>query len=199
MVTKFMQSRLITSLVTITSLAIAGGLMTKTKVTAQTSTFVCSTSQGKPATVARSAEGEIPVIIWESDYFSESGYTPEKRCQLVSERFEQYRANGMLKYLTTGVMNQQPVVCVTQTDGGSCGGLLFTLKKESDPNETLRNLLAVRDRAGGPLSETGCDTVYGNRDGKLYVDMDLYLQCVSPEAAPETEPSSPTVPSNDLW
>lgn len=140
-----------------------------TKTTqAQTQTrFICGDWQGTPTTIAQTATGEVPVIKWVSDYFSNSGYTPERRCQEVSLRFQNYHENGMLKFLTTGRLNSQPVVCITESNTGACQGLLFTLKPESNPNQTLVELMGVRVNKSSALNET---------TGRVYINMETYIQ-----------------------
>ena len=92
-------------------------------------------------------------------------WSPEARCQEVSKRFESYHRDGTLNFLTTGRMNRQSVVCVAQSQGGPCSGLLFTLKPGSNPGQTLQKLLDVRHRATGPLNESASARLY--RHGKV--------------------------------
>ncbi len=167
-----MKPQLLTSFLTISTLTAATTLTAIDATVAQTNQkntaqFVCSSSDGVPATVAQTANGEVPIILWSSDYFDSAGHTAESRCQEVSNRFQTYYENGSLKFMTTGRMNRQNVVCVAERENGPCSGLLFTLKPGSDPNETLEKLLARRSQSGGPLNET--------RD-RVYIDMNHYLQ-----------------------
>lgn len=128
--------------------------------------FFCGVCDGVPITFARTAKGYIPVIRWVSEHFSNSGYTPQKRCQEVSARFQTYYNSGTLNYITAGRMNGQPVVCVADSAGGRCTGLLFTLKPGSDANSTVRQLFDIRTRGAGPLEE-----VYA----RIYINMNDYL------------------------
>ncbi|MEL4895696.1 COP23 domain-containing protein [Crocosphaera sp. Alani8] len=129
--------------------------------------FTCRNWQGVPTTLAETSDlSTVPVLMWESDYFSNSGYDPSTRCQLVSGRFQYFYNNGQLKYITTGRMNRMPVVCVTQNKGGGCEGLLFTLKQGVDPTTTLQKLMAVRVRASGPLNQT---------NNRTYINFEEYL------------------------
>lgn len=129
--------------------------------------FLCQNWQGVPTTLAKTADQEsVPVLIWQSNYFSNSGYDASTRCQLVSGRFQYFYNNGQLQYLTTGRMNRMPVVCVTRQQGGRCEGLLFTLKPGTDPTQALQELMAVRFRSRGPLNETS---------GRVYVNFEDYL------------------------
>jgi hypothetical protein len=117
-------------------------------VTAATN-FACSKFEGKPATVARTKKGEIPIVIWSSERFSDSGFTPQVRCQQVSARFQTLYRSGMLKYITAGTLNNLPAICATKQQSGSCSSqnLLYTLKPNSDPQLVIKKLMMVRNRA----------------------------------------------------
>lgn len=117
-------------------------------------TFYCGTSNGVPATIARTPRGDIPIIIWRSDYFSEAGFSPVVRCQQVSSRFQTYYNEGNLNYITIGRMNGFNVVCAARTLNGLCSGLLFTLKPGSSPVRALQALGNVRNLNLGSLSES---------------------------------------------
>jgi hypothetical protein len=120
--------------------------------------FYCGSYEGAPATMTNSSRTgkAIPIIMWKSNYFSGDGFSPERRCQEVSSRFNNLHASGRLKMLTTGRLNGMPVICASVEKGSGCveGGLLYTLKAGQNAGETLRNLLAVRTKATGPLTET---------------------------------------------
>jgi hypothetical protein len=155
----------------------------------QQTTFSCGESGGVPATVAHSPKhGDIPVIKWVSNYFEESGYDTQTRCNQVSARFQEYSNKGTLKFLTTGRLNRESVICVTESEGQRCteNGLLFTIKKTSSPGNTLKKLLDYREGATKtPLSET---------TEKVFINFDTFLQekskqiSNSPQASPESSP-----------
>ncbi|NJM95324.1 MAG: hypothetical protein HC792_02940 [Acaryochloridaceae cyanobacterium CSU_5_19] len=104
---------LATAVVTSVSLAVS-----QLSASADQPKFSCGQSGGAPATVALTQRGIVPVIRWSSGYFTEAGFSPEVRCQMVSERFETFYKNGTLDFLTTGKMNGQKVVCVAANKGG---------------------------------------------------------------------------------
>ncbi|MEN9216115.1 MAG: COP23 domain-containing protein [Gloeomargarita sp. HHBFW_bins_162] len=139
-------------------------------------TFYCGTSQGAPATLAKSGNRVVPIIRWTSDTFSDSGFTAERRCQEVSKRFQTYYDDGSLSFITTGRMNGQNVVCVARSNGGPCAGLLFTLKPGSNPTQVINQLFNIRTRAAGPLNET---------TARPYVDFNEFL---AGEETPEPTP-----------
>lgn len=172
-----MKKPLVTLLLTLTSLALIEVSLEKSVIAEETIRFVCENHQGIPTTVAKTPTESIPIIRWVSDHFAGSGYTPEVRCTEVSRRFQSYYDSGMIKHLTTGRMNSQSIVCVTSQDQGPCQGLLFTLKPDSNPNQTLLELMAVRVSQSTVLNET---------TGRVYIDFESYLQEAS--QTPETTP-----------
>ena len=117
-------------------------------ITAATS-FVCGKYEGTPATVARTKKGDVPIVIWSSEGFSKSGFTPQVRCQQVSARFQSLYRSGQLKYITAGTLNNIPVICATKEQTGSCTqqNLLYTLKAGADPQLVIKKLMMVRNRA----------------------------------------------------
>ena len=151
--------------------------------------FRCDLSQKVPSTVAQTSRGDVQVVQWTSEYFTDSGFSPETRCQKVSERFQTYYEDGRLNFLTTGTLNQIPVVCVAKYKGSGCNGLLFTLKPGDDPDETLKRLLRVRDRASGPINQSS--------SSKIYIDMNRLLETAPTKASDNASESPTSVPSDD--
>lgn len=76
------------------------------------------------------------------------GWTPEKRCNEITSRFETYRQDGLLE-LSTGVENGYNTICVTtQLDPTDCR-LILTVPPGQDPQLTrdliFDNLLVADD------------------------------------------------------
>jgi hypothetical protein len=66
-------------------------------------------------------------------------WSPQKRCSEITRRFESYRQDGLLE-MSTGVVNNLDVICVTtQVDPTDCR-LLLTIPPGQDPQLT-RNLI----------------------------------------------------------
>jgi Circadian oscillating protein COP23 len=124
------------------------------------SKFYCGQSKSVPTTMAQTSRGAVPVIHWVSTLGED--YPPEYRCKIVSEKFQTFYNDGMLNYLTTGTVNQQPVICAAQQENGPCSGVLFTLKPNSDPGRTLQRLLSIRDRAPGMVLNESAPQIYIN-------------------------------------
>lgn len=131
--------------VLLTSTFVAGSIaVAKTPVQADSISFVCQKrANGTPTTYAITSNGKREFIRWVSDNFTLAGYTPEKRCQQVTNRMNQYVASGYPQYITHGTLNNQPVICTTDRKGGGCTGLLYSLKQNQDGGDTLRQLLQL--------------------------------------------------------
>jgi len=137
--------------------------------------FVCGSAAGTPATNVIIADGrQVPVIRWTSRTFNEAGWNQQRRCQEVSARFDTFFKQGRLAYITTGRINGLPVICTTDSRGGGCDGLLYTLKPGQDPTATLKNLLEIRVKARGPLNET---------NDRLYVSLTELLSTAQANAS----------------
>lgn len=93
------------------------------------------------------------------------GWTPQKRCETITSRFETYRQDGLLE-LSTGVENGYDTICVTtQLDPTDCR-LILTVPPGQDPQLTrdliFDNLLVADD--GGTTQ--GVYTFGDNQSGK---------------------------------
>lgn len=141
----------------------------------QSVTFICGVSRdGVPTTFAQeTTNGGIPksksVIRWVSDFGDKVNYTPQKRCEEVSNRFQDYSNQGLLNYITTGKENGLDTICVAQDKerGGSCR-LLWTLKPGTNP-KLVRHQLLSDHQGTGPLEEKG------SNDSDIYIDVNKLI------------------------
>lgn len=126
--------------------------------------YSCLNESGeKPVTVVDTKRGRIELIIWKSQFFEGSGYTPQRRCNQVTARFQQHSNQKTLRYISTGTMNGQKVICVAKNDAGDCrnDGLLITLEPKDNPNQVLKDLFNLRERnsSGGIYRNFGGETL----------------------------------------
>lgn len=146
---------------------------------AQSTTFACGVSEGKPATIAITPRGNIPIIIWVSNKFTGKGYNPQRRCEEVSPRFQKLYDQGALTFITAGYLNNQPVICATGSSGDLCNSrnLLYTLKRGQDAAKTIQRLNEIRGGAAGPLREntSGGNTSGGNINNSQSVNVNELL------------------------
>lgn len=105
--------------------------------------FKCDIDSTIPTTMYHDSKGsKEPWIKWISEHFSDSNWTPMSRCEAVSERLEEYRLDGKLKYVTLGMENNQQIICVASYDNGPCEGIVYTLRPGQDGIAALNNLFA---------------------------------------------------------
>ena len=138
--------------------------------------FLCDNSGANPTTMVRSPQhGDVTMIEWQSDHFSNSGFSPKNRCQKVSTRFQTAYKQGNLKFFTTGLVNRHPVVCAVATKSSPCNNdnMLYTLKPGSDPRQTLKQILGIRSGASqNALNET---------DNRAYVEFEALVEANAQE------------------
>jgi Circadian oscillating protein COP23 len=101
--------------------------------------------QNIPTTLLSSSNRAKPlaVIIWKSPYFPK--HTPQKRCDLVSPKFQTAYTAGKLEYLVTGTHKATgaQIVCGVANQNESCNSdvnMLFTLKPYSNSTSVLNQL-----------------------------------------------------------
>lgn len=150
-------------------------------------TYYSSPSRGKT---------RVPVVRWNSQYFSGSGYTPEQRCQEVTGRFQKAANSQALSFVTTGYVNGLPVVCASGRGGCNNSNILFTLKPREDASLAVQKLfnLSQGKATASPLWESSTD------DNSVSINMNEFLNNTPDEAgvaAPNSPAlSSPSSPSN---
>lgn len=133
--------------------------------------YFCGNSPNNiPTTYAVPKTGKrISLISWQKPWSDE--FTPEKRCRIVSEKFQKAEDKDLLNYITSGVVNNQNVICATRKYGGPCQELLFTLRDDDKPNDVLGALLGVGSLGrGSPLIQTE------NGSSRIYYDIDVIIR-----------------------
>jgi hypothetical protein len=133
-----------------------------------------------PATVAWIPErkNHIRIIGWKSEAFSPFS-NPQKRCEVVTQKFQQFYDNGGLNYLTHGVINGYPVICSIPNQGEACSGAnqLFTILPGSKPQVIFNQLNDI-------LSGKTNVFIYQNSGQQIYVDMKEYFKTAPLENIP---------------
>lgn len=174
---------------------------------AQDVSFTCAVSpDDTPTTFAQTPDGNVPVFKWRSNYFR-APYKPMQRCLEVTDRMNNFKGQGMLDNITSGRVNNQPVLCAGTRCDASGSNVLITLRPDQNPNQVLQELESNRAGAGGPSYQlTGGSTtspssvssvLKKNSDGSVTLNLNRYLNSATPQPMkPSTSPTSPgMVPS----
>lgn len=115
--------------------------------------FVCGMDEaGLPTTIARTATADYPVIVWQSEHFSQSGWTPQKRCEHVSAKLQDLQSRDQLRFLAAGYMNSYPVICTASSlTSQACDEQVFTLQYNPNSGESLADHARQRLQSLKPL------------------------------------------------
>ncbi len=128
-----------------------------------TTKYECISQGSKLLTVAHTPRGIIPLIEWQSTFFG-AQWTPELRCKAISARFQAFSDQNVLGFVSTGVLNTYPIICVSE-EYGDClsNGLLMTLEPQENSTQVLQALFNIKTPIvrGGP---------------KAIIDMEYFLQ-----------------------
>jgi hypothetical protein len=139
--------------------------------------YRCLQRQGVPATVAYTSRGMVELIRWQHSYFHSREYTPERRCQEVSDRFQQHAQINDLRFISTGVVNNYKAICISEQTGNcQANGLLLTLDPDDNSQEVLRNLFSLKaGRKTGGLLSRASSLIPVNTQVKKTIDLNEFL------------------------
>jgi Circadian oscillating protein COP23 len=172
-----MMRQLIATVLTTSAIAITIPFFAQTTQARSEVKFICSdgfdraSGQRLPTTYAWTDKGKIAIVRWSKKWGSGQAFTPQRRCEEVSPRFQEAFNNGTLNFITNGTMNGQPTICAAKENKGACQTLLMTLRPEENPLQLLNNLKDVLNgRGAGPIQHSsGTPQVY------YQVDMEAFL------------------------
>lgn len=172
-----------------TAIAFASAIAAPQPSFAQNVTFFCGTSNGSPATIARTSTGEIPLIIWDVTN-SGQGISPQQRCEETATNFQNSHNQGNLNYITTERKDGQTFVCFAPKENEPCNAILFPLNaNETNPRSALQRIFRIRVVSSAPISETG---------DRLYISLDKFLNGGYPSLIPNNRqnPRPQATPAN---
>jgi hypothetical protein len=163
------------------ALALSVTLASNQPSQAQSRQFTCVLSDNPVTVVRHPTIGSVALIVWTNTSQISDTWTPQKRCQEVSDRFQKLQNQGQLRTLKTGTVNGQSVICGLRTNQGACNkkNVLLTMTKDSDPNQVLERLLntSVAAYISGNQERHIKPTI--NRDGTASVDIDQVINSKS--------------------
>jgi hypothetical protein len=153
-----------------TTLVCVTGLFNPLPGVAQTAKYFCDTSGQYPRTMARTPRGVVTILRWTR---TAGEYDPLERCKIVSARFQALHQEGTLRFITSGRLNRENIICVALERNGNClpekKGLLFTLKPGASPAATIRQMVRISQDA------TDATVVIESSDARIYVSIDDLL------------------------
>jgi Circadian oscillating protein COP23 len=131
-------------------------------------------------TVVQKGDRQAVMLTWKYNGFGRE-FTPEKRCQIVSERLQK-AANingGTFKDLqiASGTVNSQAVVCALQSNSNKCdrNNLLFTLNPENarNPDAVIQRMFSFAQDGSSSINESAStrpkvDVNLGNWEQKAF-------------------------------
>jgi Circadian oscillating protein COP23 len=124
---------------------------TKSAEPAEKIQFFCGSSYNArlhkkvPTTIAQKGSEKFILVQW----VKPMGYdwTPQRHCQEFAGRIQAANNAGTMKYIISGKMNGQQVICTAKKVSGDCQYLLITLHSGDKPKQLvndLQDVLSVR-------------------------------------------------------
>ncbi|WP_414527076.1 COP23 domain-containing protein [Nodularia chucula] len=100
---------------------------------------------------------------WAAPQTLGDGWTPQRRCEAISSRLEQYRPDG-LEELQIAVENNENIVCVTTQNNPFCR-IVLTVPRGQDPYAVRNNVFQNLMTADSGQQTTAVNTYGANRGG----------------------------------
>lgn len=96
--------------------------------------FTCERDNGEYTVMYRPESQPNESYAWAIPEQMGGNWSPQRRCQAISDRLEEYRPDGLMELQTT-TMNGEDVVCVTTEADSSCR-IVFTVPQGKDAVRT---------------------------------------------------------------
>ncbi len=142
--------------------------------------YFCAQLHGVYHTFARSDRGKIKMLSFLRDV--PKSWDKRKRCIEVAKRFQRFYDHTMLRFIGTGEVNAQPVLCALSQKSELChsGNVLVTLPPNTNPREAARQLMNVRDLArGNSIPVSGLNQLEThNSNGNSFYDLEFFEEFI---------------------
>jgi hypothetical protein len=178
-----MKIRAVTKIITAGAIALGATAIIQQPSSAQTNQFVCDSSSGIPTILANG----FPIMTFR--YLGFGKYTPQMRCQHIANKFNVFAPTGKLKFLTSGIVNNYPVICFVSTYGTPChpDTVLLTLKPDDNAAVVLQQLFNLGNASVDP-ADIVQQSESDNGESSIYINFDRLLSSV--ERTQRTQPPS---------
>jgi len=145
--------------------AILASLAFSDKVQAEESRIYCDVTGTEPLTVRELDGRKQAIIVWREQYWSNRGYTPESRCNIVSPILNDLYSSGQLFEVGISKKNGENVLCALDKSRQfagryACGTQILTLHPDDNMVTAFQNFVDVTTRASGtPWVRSATDIV----------------------------------------
>ena len=130
------------------------------------------TGETVPATLAYvpQRKAHIPIVAWTTQL---AAWSPEKRCESVSDTFQTFHKDGRLNYLSKGESAGYPIICAKLDTEEECSGgnQLFQVKAGSNPEDVIA---ALQGTLSGEVG--GVVIVQSSSSGQTNISMAKLLE-----------------------
>ena len=143
------------------------------------------TGEKIPATLAYVPQrrANIPIIAWKSKHLA--AWNPQRRCEVVSPKFQTFYEDGRLNYLSNGENAGYPIICAVLDKQEQCSGenQLFQVRPGSNPEDVVLGLKEILEgKADGEI-------IYQSSDKQVYISVSELLE-KAPAVDDETSTSN---------
>ena len=116
-------------------------------------------------------KANIPIIGWKKEYFG--AWTSQKRCEVVSPKFQTFYEDGSLNYLTSGESAGYQIICAVIDEEERCSGenQLFQVRPGTNPEEVIVGLNAI---LSGQTSDS--ELIYQSSGNRVYISVSGFLE-----------------------
>lgn len=139
-------------------------------IEASSNKYSCREIDGIYGIYSRTERGDMRLLNFKRDV--SQNWSVIQRCEEVARRFQSFSDNSILKFIGSGYVNDEPVLCAVIEKGQLCNStnVLVTLPPQTDPIEAARRLMDTRGLARGSVIDVN------GKEGKLesYVDGNTY-------------------------
>jgi Circadian oscillating protein COP23 len=120
-----------------------------------------------PTTIAQKGSEKRAIAQWVEPMGNY--WTPQRRCEQVSQGMQAANAAGNLKYITNRKMSGQRVICTETEPAGDCNNLLMALRTE---DKSLKFLGEIKGLFNGHYSFT---CIFDHNSGEPQLDYSIDL------------------------
>ena len=155
-----MKFSLLTKIITV--LAVGSTIWNlSSEIQASSNKYSCREIDGTYGVYSRTERGYMRLLNFTRDV--SANWSVAQRCEEVARRFQRFSDNGLLKFIGSGYVNNEPVLCAVAEKGQLCNAtnLLVTLPPRTNPIEAARKFMDTRGLARGSVIDVN------GKEGKL--------------------------------